>query len=84
MPETHILTVETLQRITALTNPHMKAVNDDIAAAFPDCPDAMYTVAMALNLLTLLQALNPDDRPAAVDLFNQLLTKIGYRLNALS
>jgi hypothetical protein len=44
----------------------------------------MYTVAIAFNLITLLQALNPADRPAAVDLLNQLLTKIGYRLTALS
>ena len=84
MAETRPLTVEMLQRIAALTNPHMKAVNDDITAAFPDHPDAMYTVAMAFNLMTLLQALNPADRPAAVDLLNQLLTKVGYRLTVLS
>jgi hypothetical protein len=84
MTETRVLAIEILQRIAALTNPHMKAVNDDITAAFPDHPDAMYTIAIAFNLITLLQALNPADRPAAVDLLNQLLTKIGYRLTALS
>src|SRR5262249_39607837 len=84
MAEIHALTVEMLERVVTLTTPHMKTLNDDIAAAFPEHPDAMYTVAMAVNLMTLLQALHPADRPAAIDLLNQLLTKSGYRLIASS
>ena len=75
-----------LKRIAALSNPHMKAINDAVTAAYPDHPDTMYTVALAFHLTTLLNAINPVDRPAVVDLINQFLakTKLGYRLTALS
>jgi len=75
-----------VERIAALSNPHMKAINDAVSAAYPDHPDAMYTVALAFHFSTLLNALNPVDRPAAVDLINQFLAqaKLGYRISALS
>jgi hypothetical protein len=75
------LTMEMIERITTLANPHMKALNDDVTAAFPN---AMYTAALALNLIILLHALDPEDRPDAVHLINQFLVKAGYRLDALS
>ena len=81
-----VITQEILERIAALSNPHMKAINDAVTAAYPNDPDAMYTLALAFHLATLLSALDPADRPAAVDLINGFLakSKLGYRLNVLS
>ena len=78
------ITTEMLQRITTLSNPHMKAINDAITAAFPEHPDAMYTAALAFHLFTLLDNLNPANRPAAIDLINSFLARLRYRLSALS
>jgi hypothetical protein len=71
-----------LERIAALSNPHMKAINDAVSAAFPDSnPDQMYTLALAFQLGTLLNALNDADRPRAVDTINSLLAQTSaYRL----
>lgn len=80
----HIITAETIERIAALSTPHMKAVNDAITAAFPDHPDAMYTVALAFQLCVLLQTLNSANRSSAIHLINGFLAKLGYRLSALS
>jgi hypothetical protein len=74
--------MQLLERIAALSNPHMKAINDAVTAAFPDNnPDQMYTLAFAFQLGVLLNALNDADRPHAVDTINLLLAKTsGYRL----
>jgi hypothetical protein len=71
-----------LKRIAALSNPHMKAINDAVTAAFPDSnPDQMYTLALTFQLGALLHALADADRPHAVDTINWLLAKTsGYRL----
>jgi hypothetical protein len=44
----------------------------------------MYTAALAFHLFTLLDNLNPANRPAAIDLINSFLARLGYRLSALS
>jgi hypothetical protein len=71
-----------LERIAALSTPHMKAVNDAVTAAFPDDnPDQMYTLAFAFQLGVLLNALDDTDRPHAIDTINSLLAKTSdYRL----
>ena len=82
---TLIIDEEMLEKIAALSNPHMKAINDAVTAAFPDQPDEMYTLALAFQLVTLLDALHSDDRSNAVNLINALLVRLGgYRLSALS
>ena len=48
---TSYITPAMLQQISELTVPHMKAVNNAVAAAFPeDHSDAMYTIALAFHL----------------------------------
>jgi hypothetical protein len=79
-----IIVTETLQHIAAISNPHMKALNEAITAEYPEHPDAMYTVALAFQFGVLLKALDPADRPDAIDLSNSLLTQIGYRLDVVS
>lgn len=83
---TNVLSQKTIEHIAALSNPHMRAINDAVTAAYPDHPDAMYTVALTFQLVTLLSALDPVDRSAAVELINEFLalSSLGYRLTALS
>jgi hypothetical protein len=80
------ITLETVNHLAALSNPHMKAINDAITAAYPEHPDAMYTAALAFHLCTLLNALDPADRPDAVKLINEFLTNthLGYRLQPVT
>lgn len=77
-----MLDLQLMQRIAALSNPHMKSMNDAVTDAFPDDnPDQMYTIALAFQLGVLLNALNPADRPQAVETINSLLAEVGrYRL----
>lgn len=76
------ITLETLQHLSDLSTPHMKAMNDAVTAAYPLVPDEMYTAAMAFQLAILLNALNPSVRPDAVKLINGILSgsNIDYRL----
>jgi hypothetical protein len=73
---------ELMERIAALSNPHMRAINDAVTAAFPDHhPDQIYTLALAFHLGVLLNALNETDRPHAVNTINSLLAKTSaYKL----
>jgi hypothetical protein len=66
---------ESLERIAELSNPHMRAMNEDLTEEFPDSPDAVYTAAFAFQLCVLLQNLRADDLPEAVNLINALLAK---------
>jgi hypothetical protein len=77
-----VLDLDTLERIANLSNPHMKAMNEAITAAYPDNPDGMYTLAFAFQLGVVLQTMGPEVRPAVADLINHLLAKshIGYKL----
>ena len=72
----------TIERITEITAPHLKAINEAIEAAFPDQKDQMVAVAIAFQLCILLQALDPAVRLNAVIIINAVLGKIegGYRL----
>lgn len=79
---TKLITLETLQQVSDLSTPHMRAMNDAITEAFPEHPDAMFTVGLTFSLCVLLDSLNPTDRPHAIDLINQLLGQRGYRLSA--
>jgi hypothetical protein len=73
--------IETVRQLSEISNSRMKAINDAITEAFPDCPDQMYTAALAFQLCALLNALNPADRPSAVELINSFLADVGdYRL----
>jgi len=69
-----------LDHIAQITAPHIKAMNEAIAASYPDCPDEVYGVAATFYLGTLLLNLRPEDRPAMLGLINRNLTEIGYRL----
>jgi hypothetical protein len=79
------ITLETVTHLAALSNPHMKAINDAVTAAYPEHPDVMYTAALAFHLCTLLDALNPADRPDAVAMINDFLANadLGYRLQPM-
>jgi hypothetical protein len=73
---TRTLTNADIARIADLTNPHMKAVNDAVTAAFPNHPDEMYTVALCFQLVVLLKAFHdPEERSRVLALANEFLVK---------
>jgi hypothetical protein len=74
-----------LQLLADISNPHMKALNDDITAEYPDFPDEAFTGAFALQLGVLLASLSDDNRPHAVKLINDFLANagVGYRLTGV-
>src|SRR5262249_9024633 len=59
---TKLITLETLQQVSDLSTPHMRAMNDAITEALPEHPDAMFTVGLTFSLCVLLDSLNPTDR----------------------
>jgi hypothetical protein len=68
------------KRIIAVTDPHIDAIKGAVTAAFPDNPEEMYTVALALHLGVILHILDID-RKLAVDTINAILVKAnGYKL----
>jgi hypothetical protein len=74
---------ELLDRIDALSNSHMHAIFDAVKAAFPDNnPCWMCTAEVALDLRFLLCTISSIDRPHAVNTFNTVLVKSGYRLGS--
>jgi hypothetical protein len=75
-----------VKHLAALSNPHMKAINDAVTAAYPEHPDEMFTAAFAFHLCVLLNALDPADRPDAVAMINGFLANghLGYRLQPVT
>jgi hypothetical protein len=72
-----------LERIDTLSHPHMEAIFDAVKAAFPDNnPCWMCTAEVALDLRFLLCTISSIDRPHAVNTFNTILVKSGYRLRS--
>ena len=76
------LDIPTLTLLADISTPHMKAINEAVAAAFPDDPDAACTLALGIQLSALLYVLDPTVRPKAVEAINRLLEKnrSGYKL----
>jgi hypothetical protein len=73
--------MQLLKYLSELSTPHMKKINDAVTEAFPDTPDQAYTLAIGFQLCVLLDSLNEDDRPRAVEGINLLLAQQGkYRL----
>ena len=71
------LDIPTLTLLANISTPHMKAINEAVTAAFPDDPDAAYTLALGIQLSALLYVLNPTVRPKAVEVINRLLERNG-------
>jgi hypothetical protein len=78
----NIITEEMLKRLSEISTPHMKAINEAVEEAFPDIdPDATYTAALGFQLSVLLHSFSdPEERAAVVGLINPLIEKLGYRL----
>jgi hypothetical protein len=53
------LTGTTLQHVATLATPHMRAILNEVTAAFPRQSDAMFTTAIAAYLTALLAELAP-------------------------
>ena len=78
-----LITNDVLERLSEISTPHMRAINEAVEEALPNIhPDVSYTAALGFQLSVLLQALNDEARPQAVTLINSMLEKIeiGYRL----
>jgi hypothetical protein len=75
------VTDETMQRISNLSNPHLRALNGDITAEFPDMPDMAYTLAMGYAVAVLLNSLSdPAARMNAVNGINIMTRHYGFVL----
>jgi hypothetical protein len=78
------LTGTTLQHVATLATPHMRAILNEVTAAFPRQSDAMFTTAIAAYLTALLAELAPAHRAREIDHINLFLTTMGYKLIKLS
>jgi hypothetical protein len=78
------LTEAVVQHIAEITNPHLKAINEDITEAYPEQPDMAYTLAIGFAVAVLLNALKPEKRASAVDGINVLTRFTGYALTPVT
>jgi len=78
------ITKDVLERLSEISNPHMKAINEAVEEAFPNIhPDVTYTAALGFQLLVLLHSANGETRPKTVAIINSLIETIGYQLAEL-
>ena len=74
-----------MRHIAEITNPHLKAINDDLTEAYPGQPDMAYTLAIGFGLSVLLTAFsNPTKRANVVDGINLLTRFTGYVLTPVT
>ena len=75
------VTMDVIKRISEIETPHGKALNEDITEAFPDNPDAAYTLAVGFSVATLLGSFSdPAERANVVDGVNVLVRRMGCAL----
>ena len=79
------VTMDVIKRISEIETPHGKALNDDITEAFPDNPDAAYTLAVGFSVATLLGSFSdPSERANVVDGVNVLVRRMGCALTPVT
>jgi hypothetical protein len=79
------VTDDVIRHIAGLTNPHMKALNEDVTEAYPEQPDMAFTLALGFSVSALLNALSdPVERANAVDGINLLVRHCGYALTPVT
>jgi hypothetical protein len=75
------VTMDVIKRISEIETPHGKALNEDITEAFPDNPDAAYTLAVGFSVAALLGSFSdPAERANVVDGVNVLVRRMGCAL----
>ena len=79
------VTMDVIKRISEIETPHGKALNEDITEAFPDNPDAAYTLAVGFSVATLLGSFSdPSERANVVDGVNVLVRRMGCALTPVT
>ena len=79
------VTMDVIKRISEIETPHGKALNEDITEAFPDNPDAAYTLAVGFSVATLLGSFSdPAERANVVDGVNVLVRRMGCVLTPVT
>jgi hypothetical protein len=85
MPNTFAITDAVLKRISDITTPHLKALNEDITEEHPEQPDMAFALALGFAVSILLNALSdPAERASAVNGINLLVRLCGYALTPVT
>jgi hypothetical protein len=69
---------DTLAAIILTASRHMRALNEDLTNAYPDAPDAAFTVALGAVLATTLRSFSGTDTKATMVVgINRTLEQLG-------
>jgi hypothetical protein len=83
----HNVTIDNalIEEISALTNPHLKALNETITERRPVAPDMYVTLALGDAVSVLLGSIsNPEERMRIVDGINLLTKHTGYAMTPVT
>jgi hypothetical protein len=79
------ITKELMTDIAAITTPHLKRLNEQITAKWPDAPDMHVTLAIGFIVSVLLGALSdPQERMSAADGISAIVRHTGFALTPVT